>query len=127
MAARVKHGARRDLTSGLLPAGCEHIAREGRKLRNLLETAVLNLRNSIGPREQALIQSAHRHETIYRLLLHFLTTQADLTTDQKLTIMRDMRSSITARDKPIADLRIEDDGKTLDGLVYDKEKAKANG
>ncbi len=122
MSALTTHGVRKFLKNGTLPKGSRNISRRAAELRETLEGAVLGLRNKIGPLEETLIQSACRHEIIFRLLLKYLSDEPNLTIENKIAILGRMQASATARDKPISDLKIEDDGKTLDGIVYDTEK-----
>lgn len=124
MSTITKHGVDKFQHTGRLPKGCGNVAKKASRLREVLESSVLGLRNSLGPADELLIQSACRHEVIFGLLLKYLTSEPGITLDQKIAILGRMQSSATARDKPIADLKIEDDGKTLDGIVYDREKEK---
>ena len=122
MSAVTTHGVRAYLVGGKLPKGSRHIARRVGELREKLESAVLAVRTKIGPLDEVLIQSACRQEVVFRLLLKYLSDEPGLTIENKIAILGKMQSSATARDKPIADLKIEDDGKLVDGIVYDKEK-----
>lgn len=124
MPAPTTHGVRAFLRNGKLPEGCGHVSREAKRLEELLEEAVLTLRNCITPFDAAVIQSARRNETIFRLLNHYLNNEPTITLDQKLAILRDMRAATTARDKSIGELKINVDPRSNSlTAVYGPEAA----
>lgn len=125
MAPPVKHGVSKLLKSGLLPVGMEHIARESGRLKRALEEAVLTLRSNITLYEVALIKSAALHEATIRMLGHYLRNESGITLDQRLAILRDVRSATNARDKSIEQLNINIDPRktAIDSIYSDGDKS----
>lgn len=104
----MKSGLRSILTTGRYPRGATYVARLVAGLRSELEIAILSLRPSAEVHEAALCQSAARHEARALLLQRMLRDKQDeLTTDQKLSILRDMSAATDARDRCIKQLNLD--------------------
>lgn len=104
----VSHGVFSYLHSNRLPADCGDLERDLEKLRTDLNQAVVDAHGEVDLPRAALIQSAVRHEGRCRLLLRWLERTIDeLTTDQKIGVLRDLGRATDQRDATIGKLGIE--------------------
>lgn len=96
------------LHSNRLPADAGDIERDLEQLRNDLDASVVAAHGEVDLPRAAMIQSAVRHEGRCRLLLRWLEQMGDdLTTDQRITVLRDLGRATDQRDATIAKLDIE--------------------
>lgn len=111
----VKHGLFSYLSTGRLPADAVHIRRLMTMFRKELEAAVAERHGGITLTRAALVQSCVRHETRCQLLVKWLrAADGSLTTDQRLTILRDLGKATNDRDAVLGDLDLDGSPEVLD-------------
>jgi hypothetical protein len=106
----VKHGLKAETMIRLnkVPAEAEYIAREVRRFRSWVREAVSELRG--GPLtiyDEALANTAARHELRASLAARWLRLAGDLTIEQKLTLMKTVSDASDARDRCLQRLGLD--------------------
>jgi hypothetical protein len=103
----VTHGVRSYLATGRLPSGCASIQRARARIRRLLIDEVVRLRKKVTVFDQALVQSAVRHETVALLCAQWLAEKPDMGLEERLSLMKQLRSATDARDGCLVKLRLD--------------------
>lgn len=102
------HGVRGFLTTGTLPPKAAYIRRNLNRFRTALEAAVLEQSDKIGLYQDALINSAIRHEARAALLQRWLRINEALTHAEKLATLKEIGNATDSRDRVLKALKLDD-------------------
>ena len=102
---RTRHGLR---ASGL-PKGCSYLAAQLTTFRRSVRDELVRCHGEVGLYQEAILQSACRHEQRALLVSRWLRIENDkLTIDQRAALLRDLSSATTLRDRCLQLLKLDD-------------------
>ena len=110
----MRHG----LKGGQLPKDCRYIELRLNAFRRNLEDAVMAERGAVTLTDAAAIQTCLRWERHAALAQRWLVKSTDMKPEQKLAFSREIARASSERDKALAMLKLDRDGKAnvLDAL-----------